>query len=172
MEYRNLADFARWFIAQPITSWRPPFIPVDNYVLSTDDGAAKGASVHGIVIHRDGPYQVEFFSSAASGGEASFPEHRHPNVDSIEMYLVGEIYFTIAGKTIASAEMLDAVDADGVHLLTGILQRVRPKDWHGAKLGPKGGAFLSMQRWKDGIAPTSVTRDWLGPPHISTTNKE
>lgn len=171
MEYRNLADFARWFLSQPITSWRPPFIPVDRYILATDDGAATGAAVHGIVIHRDPPYQVEFFSSAGSGGEASFPEHRHPNVDSIEFYLVGQIYFSIAGQIVAPEELRNAVDEDGVHKLTGVLQRVRPKDWHGAKLGPMGGAFLSIQRWKDDVTPTSVTRDWLGPAHISTTNE-
>jgi len=38
---------------------------------------------------------------------------------------------------------------------------------HGAILHEGGGAFISLQRWRDGVPITSVGLDWDDPPHHS-----
>src|SRR5690606_14159995 len=123
MMFRNLADFARWFLAQPFVALRPPQVPVNYYEAATDAGAAKGAAVTSVVLYRSAPYQVELFSVHASELGASFPEHRHPDVDSIECFLSGDIRFTIAGKRVATDEQLAALGQDGAHMLSGALLR-------------------------------------------------
>lgn len=171
MTFRNLADFARWFLAQPFGVLRPPQVPVSYYELATDAGAKEGAAVTGIVLYRSPPYQVELFSVHATENGASFPEHRHPDVDSIECFLSGDIAFTIAGRRVASDEDLEQLSQDGAHALSGALLRVRSRDWHGARVGPLGGSFLSLQRWRDGVKPTSVALNWIGPPHVSARHE-
>ena len=44
------------------------------------------------------------------------------------------------------------------------ITRVRETDWHGANVMTDGGAFLSIQHWRNGVAPSSVGLDWEGTP--------
>jgi hypothetical protein len=100
---------------------------------------------------------------------AGFPEHRHPHVDSIEYVLAGEIDFTVRGRHIPRALVFEAA-ADGAAGLCGKIRRIRPTDWHGGEVSPKGGVFISLQEWLDGVEPSSVVLDWIGPAHRSVTH--
>lgn len=157
MSHRNLAAFARWFLAQPFGSLRPPRSLSLLY-------RTEGGCVTSVVLHRDAPYQVELF---AGPGPGHFPPHRHPSVDSFEVMLGGDIGFTLRGKRLFSEQQLAAVADDGTSIVRGAMIRVRPGDLHGAEIGPAGGAFLSIQRWLNGVQPTSVGLNWEGPAHLS-----
>ncbi len=89
------------------------------------------------------------------GGEVT--DHVHPNVDSFEVYITGDVYFRLDGKELLTAEIIRQ------HHPVGQTIRVRPKDWHGATVGPRGGAFFSIQHWLNGVPPSSVDLDWGGP---------
>lgn len=163
--HRNLGRFVRWFLSQPLGALRPPQIPSMQLKLATVNG--EGASVTGVVLHRDGQYQVEQFTVHPSEAGVRFPEHRHPNVESVEFFMSGEIAFAIAGRRVARDEDIRARGANGEHALAGSLLLVRSRDWHGGDVGAMGGTFLSLQRWRAGVAPSSVVLDWIGPPHVS-----
>jgi len=34
------------------------------------------------------------------------------------------------------------------------------ESWHGGIFGKKGGCFLSMQKWLNGVPPSFVGHDW------------
>jgi hypothetical protein len=156
MTFRNLASFARWFLSQPFSSIRPQHNGVRFFQTS-------GGWVSGIVLFRDGQFQVELFCGSGAG---YFPEHKHPNVDSIEVHLCGEIAFTINGVQMFRAGEISQVLDDGSSSISGKRVRVRPGVSHGATVGSTGGAFLSIQRWREGVTPTSVGLDWDGPQHV------
>lgn len=157
MTHKNLAAFARWFLAQPFGSLRPPHSLVNVF-------ETEGGIVVGTVLCRDPPYQVELF---AGPGPGHFPPHRHPDVDSIEVMLGGDVGFALHGRPIFTDEQLAAVGPDGSSAVLGMRVRVRPGDFHGATVGRAGGAFLSIQRWLHDVAPTSVGLNWDGPPHLN-----
>lgn len=108
--------------------------------------------LHGVVLYRDAPWQVQLFSVSPNG---EIPDHIHPNVDSYEIYLSGEIAFRHSGIYITTPEMW--VDTTK---LFGLKIRVLPNDSHGGSFGPKGGAFLSIQHWLNNVPPSSVGYDW------------
>lgn len=155
MPFRNLTDFARWFLQQPVGSLRPPQVPGSQLVL---DG---GAAVTGSVLYRDPTYQVELFHVHAGDEQTSIPSHRHPNVDSYERFVSGELAFIINGQVVAST-----LEPGWDESRAQILLRVRPRDWHGATIGPMGASFLSIQRWVNGVEPSGVAYDWEGPSHV------
>lgn len=155
--HRNVVEFARWFLAQPFSALRPPKDGIYEYVTA-------GGTVHGVVLHREAPWQVELFSVAPGRG-GFFPEHGHPHVDSIEVLLGGEIAFTRNGRRVSADEEVFGIASDGASPLCGAQIRVRPGVPHGASLGSAGAMFLSIQHWLDGVPPTSVGLDWDGPPH-------
>lgn len=155
--FPNLAAFARWVFEQPFSSFRAPATPVTHYT-----NPPKGALVTGVVLHREAPYQVELISVAPSTDGTLLPDHRHPNVDSIEAYVSGALGFTIRGAVVASSDPTRwAADKPGS------VVRVRPTDIHGAYVGAEGAVFLSVQRWLNGVEPSSVGLDWDGPPRLA-----
>lgn len=162
--FRSLSAFAKWFMAQPLSALRPPGAAVYHY-------ETKAGAVHGIVLYRKAPFQVELFSGVPGRVQGlDFPEHRHPNVDSIEVFLCGEVAFSLNGIASPFTEGLGELAADGASAKCGKRVRVRPTDWHSAVLGPESGAFLSIQHWLNGVEPTSVGLDWDGVDHISVAH--
>lgn len=108
------------------------------------------------MIDRHGQFQVEQFIV-----NGSFPiEHRHPHVDSFEMHFCNEIPLTVNGKPAKMKPMRRHSDPNGPVLY---VCRVRSTDWHGAEV-KVGSAFFSVQRWADGVSPSSVGLDWEGSP--------
>lgn len=161
-EFSNLAGFARWFLAQPLSALRPPRSAVYGY--RDADGV-----VSSLVLYRRDPYQVELIWGAGPG---TVPEHSHRNVDSIEVILSGDLGFILDGRRRVTEEHLASVESDGSLTICGQPLRVRPNQRHGAIVGPRGAAFLSIQRWLNGVQPTSVGLDWDGAPHIGVSHHE
>lgn len=80
------------------------------------------------------------------------PEHTNPNVDSIEVYVGGNIRFSHSGKYIYPKEALHARDGPlGCASRRGMTIRLRPNDLHGGTFGEGGGLFLSVQHWLNGV---------------------
>ena len=130
--FDDLFAFASWWMATK--SLRPPL-----------DNIHEDENYSGVVLYRDGQYQVELFTIKK---EAVGVPHIHPNVDSYECYVSGEIDFVISGQLYSTKE------GD-----VGQLTRIHPWDWHTGD-SKKGGSFLSLQKWLNGVSPTSVTLDW------------
>jgi hypothetical protein len=74
--------------------------------------------------------------------------------------------FTLRGQHVIDTARLLLVSDTGALQVAGARVRIRPGVLHGANVGPKGAAFLSLQHWLEGVAPTSVGLDWEGPSHI------
>jgi hypothetical protein len=128
----------------------------------------SGWVVVGTCLYRDGPWQVEMFTYPASASGGEIVDHRHPNVDSVEVHVVGDIYFRVNGRQIATRQQYEMTDERGRQLAAGQSLRIKPRDWHGATIGPRGGTFLSLQHWLNGVEPSSVGLDWEGSPLIRT----
>lgn len=169
MPHRNLSSFTRWFMQQRLVDLRPPHGQLSFYMLATNPyDSSAGNPVAGCVLHRDEEYQVELFMFLPTEHGSEFPPHRHPNVDSIEYFLTGPIAFNINGARVASDAKVYGVNDDGSSSMCGNYLRVRHTAAHGAKVGKEGGAFLSIQRWRNGVHPSSVGLDWDGPSHVAT----
>ena len=101
------------------------------------------------------------------------PEHSHPGVDNIQIYLWGQVYLTHNGQPVISDEQM--VEKDGLSAAYTSSIRILPGDTHGASIGPMGGAFLTIQRWLDGN-PKSVATAWSGDPlndeHVRELNHD
>lgn len=149
MQHRNLAAFARWFMAQAPTAWRIPPNPIHQIV-------TQSGTVRGVVLYRDGRYQAELFLITES---AVFPAHTHPHVDAIEVMIAGNIEFVVRGQSFRQDLLAGHPPKFGTKV------GVRAGVSHTAILHEGGGAFLSLQRWREGVPMTSVGLDWDGPPH-------
>lgn len=112
--------------------------------LNVPDGVRWNAGFAGITLYRDGPFQVQLFVVKPN---AASPRHAHPNIDSVE--------YGIAGS--------DTFDSDR-NLRIGGLICVAPNEMHTAAADDEGGAFFSIQKWLNGVQPSSVELDWTGAP--------
>lgn len=149
MGFDPLSAFALWFLDQQFMQLSPA-------------GVYDFGDVRSVVLYRSGAFQAELFIVKPGG---KFPdEHRHPNVDSYEVHVWGDIPLFVNGQPAApiGLQCLDGRTVD--------LTRVRETDWHGAEVFVEGGAFLSLQYWLNGIEPTSVGLDWEGNP-VSTVHE-
>lgn len=90
------------------------------------------------------------------------PEHTHPNVDSFEVYLGGQILFSHNGKWATTNDDIKEPTKRGTSKMRGKYLRVRPNDSHGGCFGPAGGVFMSVQRWLNGTSPSCVSLDYDG----------
>lgn len=143
----ELDVFAKWYLSEGIKNLRPPNKSVYNYGVVVSN-----------VLFREGPFQVEMFLIPPSTNIV-LNEHSHPNVDSFELYLSGEIMFTLEGEQVVNDQDAKSV-VDGSSKMLGTLIRVHPGVKHGAKVGNDGGSFISIQHWLNGVIPTSVGLDW------------
>jgi hypothetical protein len=149
-------EFARWFMARPIDFSHAPHDGISVYT-------TEGGVVSSLILYRDAPFQAELFFGVGPG---YFPDHSHPHVDSIEVVISGGADFTLRGQHVIDPARLLLVSDTGALQVAGARVRIRPGVLHGANVGPKGAAFLSLQHWLEGVAPTSVGLDWEGPSHI------
>jgi hypothetical protein len=151
-EFSSLVGFYRWFRAQPL-----------GLVQIQNDGGTEYVFdkmvIHGMVLCRKPPYQVELF---VGHGPGRVPSHAHPNVSSIEVALSGGIRFFVEGRAVITDSMLQT-RLDGTMSGLGAMVRIKEGVRHGAVVSGKGGSFLSVQRWLNGAKPSSVALDWEGP---------
>ena len=132
MKFDDLESFKDWWLTK-----RPFNTPQDNILTHV-------AETHGVVLYRQKPYQVELFNVKPN---SEIPSHKHPNVDSFEVYIGGDISF-----------MCDNHWLDNMSIGQSI--RVTPSTIHGGKFGERGGCFLSIQKWLNNKDPIFVGDDW------------
>ena len=143
-----LTTFLEWYLEAGLKIFTP-----------MDDAVHFVENVVGTTIYRHEQFQVQLFTANPN---TIIPEHVHPNVDSYEVALTG-MEFTLQGKIILPMWASDTKCQDSnlsiAHYST---VRVLPESLHGGRSGPKGGAFMSVQHWLNGVKPTSVGNDWNG----------
>lgn len=149
-----LTNFLFWFLNQPIGMIQCPEEPgtLTHY-----------ESVFTLTLYRNDPWQVELV--IIKPGLPPWPgEHCHPNVDSYEVTWYNNVNFTKNGKVVNGPELVVPVElAKGSFALAKCV-RLKPTDYHGINNLPEGGSLISVQRWLNGVKPTSVGNDWRGQP--------
>jgi hypothetical protein len=144
IEPQSLEGFAHYFLTLEFAHIKP----LEFY----DFGPVKS-----LVLYRDAPLQAEFITVLPGQG---FPrEHRHPDVDVIEYDSSGNTPLIVNGVRVARPKFDRS------------LHKVNSVDWHGVDDVPRGATFLSSQRWREGVTPTSVLLNWEGTP-LSMRHKE
>ena len=116
--------------------------------------------VWSVTWYRAGSFQIQMFIVPPN---YVIPEHNHPNVDSIEVYLGGQIMFSHGGKFVVTEAMFTEPAERGLAQARGGRIRVRQNDIHGGVFGPSGGVFMSVQHWLNGVEPHCVAADYTGP---------
>jgi hypothetical protein len=121
--------------------------------------------VTAVLWFRSDQFQIQMFIAPPNH---IIPEHTHPNVDSYEVYVGGQIRFSHSGSFLMP-EADGMPDATGASQYRGSTIRVRPADKHGGVFGPEGGVFFSVQHWLNGVKPHCVSADYngvvMGPEH-------
>jgi hypothetical protein len=145
-DFADVVDFATWFINQRFYG----VIPFMN------SESINYGPIARTVLYRKGGYQVEMWM--VWPGETSFPEHLHPDVDTVEIHLSGDIHFTLNGEPM---ETNLALPLDNGATMPAI--RIRQTDVHQATAGMGGAVFLSCQHWLHDVPPASVALNWDGP---------
>lgn len=130
--FDDLEEFKNWWL--------------NNRPINTFEGSKPcyHATIAGTVLYRQYPYQVQLFITPPN---TVIEEHIHPNVDSYEVYLTGDIEFSCNGQVFSSPKIGESI-------------RVRTSYWHGGKTGNMGATFLSIQKWLNNVQPSSVANDW------------
>jgi len=154
----QLEGFLHWFLQ---TMPNLGMIPLHGAVDKIED-------VYSVLWYREPPFQVQMFIVPPN---YVIPEHTHPNVDSFEVYLGGQIRFSHSGKWVVPADALETEGPLKTASLRGYTIRVKPDDLHGGTFGPSGGVFLSVQHWLNGVEPHCVAADYdgvvMGPDHLA-----
>jgi hypothetical protein len=88
-------------------------------------------------------------------------EHSHPHVESIEIYVCGDMRLTLDGKEAMTYEGTKDMP-DGTCPKNGGMLYLPKGSVHGGSIGPRGGCFLSVQLWEEGIKPKPIHLDWHG----------
>ena len=139
-----------------------------------ENGLIAHESVVTLTLFRVMQYQVELVILLPNA--PAWPgEHRHPDVDSYEVAIDEDnaSNFTRNGQDVSMPDLVVPVDLgtdnNGIPLVKKCLcVRLKPTDWHGTKpLGAKGGVLISVQKWRDGVKPTSVGKNWEGEPVVA-----
>lgn len=141
----SVAEFAHWYMTE-----RGLGIPR----CLEGEGIRTVGGFTGITLFRQGKYQVQMWL-CPPGSE--IPDHSHPGVDIVQVYLSGQVFLRLNGKPIVTPELC------ATERLNGKAIRVRDCDTHGATIGSQGGAFLTIEEWANG-QPESVELAWEGEP--------
>ena len=120
------------------------------------DGIINFGKIISLCLYRKGVFQVELFISTEHN--STFPNHRHPDVDTVEFGLSGYGQLFVNDKPSYTEQQMEAWLAGNFKALP---IRIQPTDWHSG-IGHKPYAFLSIQKWLNGVKPTSVGLNWEG----------
>jgi len=146
--YNNVEQFKDWWLkaGRPL---RPPF---KNPIHTTDIAYA-------LCLYREGQYQVELYVCKPN---TQSPMHKHPGVESVSMYLTGNLEFTKDNGEFVDLSQYQKPKENGAHMLLGKGIEVNDGNKeHALRIGNTGGAFLIFEHWKD-KGPVSVTTHWEG----------
>jgi hypothetical protein len=145
-KFGNVETFMKAWMAKRI--WRPPF---ENAIHTTDIAYA-------LSVFRTGQYQVELYIIKPN---TLTPVHSHPNIESISVYLTGNMEFRQADGTFADLSAYQTEKPNGTHRLQWMKADTNYGTPHAVKTGEEGGAFLIFEKWLVGT-PTSVAVSWEG----------
>lgn len=120
-----------WLEHKPLT----PSVEGLNFVKDT----------HGVTLFRQYPFQVELFIVKPY---SEIVPHVHPDVDSYEVWVSGDIDFMRKNKWYYHPHKNPKI-------------RVKHNNIHGAKTNKIGGSFLSIQKWLNGVQPKFIGDNWL-----------
>jgi len=145
-KFGTVENFAKaWMVKRP---WRPPFA---NAIHTTE-------IAHALVLFRKDQYQVELYISKPN---TQTPMHSHPNIESITMYLTGNLSFSKDGVNFTDISMYQKAKPNGTHMLLWANQENNSGTPHMLKVGNEGGSILVFEKWLKGN-PTSVSVNWVG----------
>lgn len=130
LAYNTLEEFRDWWLRCP--KIRPPMDAVNIY-----------PDVNTVTLYRKGQYQVQMIVCEPN---TVIREHSHPNSDSYEVPVFGEADTILEGY---------AMNTRGLRKPAAVTANRR----HSATVGPRGGIFLSIQKWADGVTPKCVGLD-------------
>ena len=160
----NLLEwFAIWYIKRAKKERCLPMRTVqDNCLYTSPSSHVSDNSTSGITLYRQKNLQVQLFILPPNSSVSS---HTHPNMDSYEAYVGGDLFLTIDGQQAGDHDKLkdfDNLKDKESFYADAFLKyfRVKPTTPHGGTTGGKGGAFLSIQHWKNDVEPSSPTKDW------------
>ncbi len=149
--WQTLEEFAQWYKDNGFPV-RPPF---EDPVYVTDIS-------YSYVLFREGQYQAELYLVRPN---TSSPEHSHPGVENIVMVWGGNVHTIQNGKLFDYSEHYTEPSENGTNKLFGMCsQKLTDNQTHALIAGDKGGAFLSLEKWPEGVIPNSVTINWKGDP--------
>lgn len=141
-----LQEFMDWYMQHSNVLPQSPY-----------DGLTFVGNGPALVLFRDGPFQVQLFLCVPN---TLIPKHSHPHVESFEVNVSGDVDFYVNNSP-THPEGAGSMERDGLPRVWGYGVYVGAGVTHHAVIGPKGGAFLSIQKWLQGT-PTSVDEDWDG----------
>ena len=153
-ESHSLEDFLNWFMTSGPSLGMIPFLkPYKTTFFNEETRACT------INWYKKGPFQVQLI---IMDPHSIIPKHKHPNMDSFEVYAGGQINFYKNG--ILETEDYTVIDAEDNYYSPNRKNflRILPGDEHKGMFGPEGGIFFSVQKWQNGIKPKDVTEDWEG----------
>ena len=146
----ELTQFLTWYLNAGLEL----YVPHSNFIHFVE-------GVTGLTIYRHEQYQVQLFTATPN---TVIPSHTHPNVDSYEVALSGMEFFlddkVVLPRWYANTPSLAA--SSNLSASHYEVVRVLPESPHSAIAGDKGGSFMSVQHWLNGVKPTSVGNDWDG----------
>lgn len=144
----KLSDFLIWYLYG--NECKQLFVPFKDSMHFVE-------GVTGITIFRHNEFQVQMFVVEPN---VVINSHTHPNVDSYEVFLKG-MTFTLNEEEVVNFKDVEPDDKGLSNVINSTI-RVLPDNLHGGTASPDGGCFLSVQRWLNGVEPTSVGNDWIG----------
>lgn len=138
-----LTYFLMWYLEYGTSIGHAPF---HNAVSSI-------GNVAGCVLLRQWPFQVQLFICPPN---IEIPHHVHPGVDSYEVYVAGQVDFSVEGQSIRDKSEI-TFDQIGQAALRAHCIRIKPDYSHGGKIGAEGGVFMSVQKWS--VPFTCITQN-------------
>lgn len=154
VEVQTLEQFLEYFLSRPIG-----FVTMAQF-----SGEVRvHEKVTTYTLFRFPPFQVEL---VLLNPETEWPgEHRHPNVDTVEVDLNNAVVFTKNGEVRSNPDFTVPVEISPGLVVSCNCVRLLPTDLHGiSKVSEKGAAILSVQKWLNDLHPTSIGLDWSGKP--------
>lgn len=137
-------------------------VPVIAYSPYCNCVSALSGHSTSLILHRDPPYQAQLIIKYPN---SIIPEHSHPNVDSIEVYIGGQMHAGVDGVFVSPEHSVCESHSHPLKVAAsrGKAIRIYPGQLHGGVIGSSGGAFLSVQKWLNEVPPSFVQFDWSGP---------
>jgi hypothetical protein len=148
--WETLEEFVEWYKENKFPI-RPPF---EDPVYITDIS-------YSYVLFREGQYQAELYLVRPN---VSSPKHNHPGVENIVMLWGGDVSLEHNGEYLDSSSFNTKADNGTSNLFGMCGPKLTDKETHALFAGAKGGAFLSLEKWPEGVIPNSVTVNWAGDP--------